>query len=351
MIKVGLDYHTQRSYLSVINDNNEEVHEGSIETVLLPQLFEDIGEAEVLFEAGYGWPRLVKLLEGSDVELKMCHAEDNRRIANDRRKSDRRDAANLAVYLSTGTYKPAFMPDDELRDERQLVRSRAYTVRKITRLKNQIQSLLAYAGVPKETINIFAMKNRYYFDTIDLPENTRVALDVNLESYDFHVAILKRLDDLMVEMNRKDSRARLLKTIPGVGEVVARTLLSEMGDISRFKTAKSLSCFAGLAPGQRQSGSSNHMTGITKEGSSHIRGVMVQAAWIAIRLDPALGEFYEELKQKKTAQKAICAVARKLVVSAWYILKKQVPFKARKPMFEDKPGVARGTTGGSSISG
>jgi transposase len=297
-----------------------------------------------LFEAGYGWPRLVKLLEGCDVELKMCHAEENRRIANDRRKSDRRDAANLAVYLSTGTYKPAFMPDDELRDERQLVRSRSYTVKKLTRLKNQIQSLLAYAGVKKESMNIFAMKNRYYFDTIELPENTRIALDVNLESYDLHLGILKRLDDLMMEMNRKDPRARLLKTIPAVGDVTARTLLAEIGDIGRFKTAKSLSCFTGLSPGQRQSGSSTQMTGITKEGSSHIRAVMVQAAWIAIRLDPALREFYEELKQKKTAQKAICAVARKLVVSAWYILKKQVPFKARKPMLEDKPGVARGTT-------
>ena len=348
MIKVGLDYHTQTSYLSVLDDANEEIHEGVIDTVRLPEFLGELGDAEVLFEAGYGWPRLVKMLEGIGVELKMCHAEENRRIARDRRKSDRRDAANLAVYLSTGTYKPAFMPDDELRDERQLVRSRAYTVRKITRLKNQIHSMLAYAGVPKASVNIFAMKNRYYFDTIDLPENTREALDVNLESYDFHLTILKRLDDRVVEMNRTDLRARLLKTIPGVGDVTARTLLSEIGDIGRFKTSKSLACYAGLSPGQRQSGSSTHMTGITKEGSSHIRGVMVQAAWIAIRLDPALREFYEKLKQKKTAQKAICAVARKLVVSAWYILKKQVPFKARKPMLEDKPVVARGTSGRKS---
>jgi len=343
MIKVGLDYHTRRSYLSILNEGGTDAQEGSIDTALLPGLFEDLGEAEVLFEAGYGWPRLVKLLEGSKVELKMCHAGDNRRIANDRRKSDRRDAANLAVYLRTGTYKPVFMPDDGIRDERQLVRSRAYTVRKITRMKNQIQSLLAYAGVQKPAINIFAAKNRYYFDTIDLRENTREALNANLESYDFHLEILKRLDDRIAEMNRKDPRARLLKTIPGVGEVTAGTLLSEIGDIGRFRTAKSLACYTGLSPGQRQSGSSTRMSGITKEGSSHIRSVMVQAAWVAIRLDPALREFYEELKQRKTAQKAICAVARKLVVSAWYILKKQVPYKARKPMLEDKPGVARGT--------
>jgi transposase len=347
MVTVGLDYHTKTSYLTVVDEKGEKTWEGEMASVELPRFFRTIPGAEVLFEAGYGWPRLVNLLEGIEVKLHMCHAEENRRIATDRRKSDSRDARNLAVYMETGTYKPAYMPDDEIRDERQFIRGRMYMVCKITRLKNQIQSLLAYAGVPKESMDIFAKKNGYYFDAVDVPEMTREILDANLESLDVHREMLKRLDARMKEMNRKDPRARLLKTIPGVGDVTARVLLSEVGDIGRFRTAKSLACYAGLVPRQRQSGGSMRAMGLTKEGSAHIRHVMVQAAWIAVRLDPALREFYEKLKDKKGSQIAICAVARKMVTFAWHILTKEVPYRAQKPKTEGKPAVAREKAGHS----
>ena len=344
MLYAGLDYHTKKSYVSLLDDAGVEIGGANLESGHeLADFLEGLDGVQVLFEAGYGWPRLVKLLANSGVELNMCHPEENRRIATDRRKSDSRDANNLAMYLKSGMYKKAYMPDDAVRDERQLVRGRAYTVRKITRLRNQVRSLLAYAGVQKVPANIFAMKNRYYFDTIELPESTRIVLDVNLESFDAHNEMLKRLDARMKEMNRVEPRARLLKTIPGVGDVTARTLLSEIGDIARFKTAKSLACYSGLVPKQRQSGESMRSMGLTKEGSAHIRAVMVQAAWITIRLDPAFREFYDELKARKNAQTAICAVARKLVTAAWYILKNDVPYRARKPVHESKPAVARGT--------
>ena len=73
-----------------------------------------------------------------------------------------------------------------------------------------------------------------------------------------------------------------------------------------------------------------------------MRWALVQAAWIAIRFDPALKEFYEKLKEKKNARVAVCAVARKMIVSAWHILKKQVPYKPQRPDSKGKPAVARG---------
>jgi transposase len=343
MISVGLDYHTERSYVSVMDEEGNEVWDGELGTVgELPRFLESLPEARVLFEAGYGWPRLARLLEDSSVELMMCHAEENRRIATDRRKSDRRDARNLAVYLKTGAYKPAYMPPAEVRDERQLVRGRTYMVQKMTRLKNQIQSLLAYAGVPKEGMNIFAKKNRDYLESVEVPELTREVLDANIEAMDLQGELLKRMDSRIAEMNRGDPRARLLKTIPGVGEVTARVLLAEIGDVGRFKTAKALACYAGLTPRQRQSGNTMRAMGITKEGSAHLRWVLVQAAWIAIRRDPALRQFYEKLQAQKGAATAVCAVARKLAVAAWHVLTKQVPYRARKPEAKGKPEVARG---------
>jgi len=346
MINVGLDYHTKSSYASVMDRDGDEVWHGELDSQNeLRQFLEELPDSRVLFEAGYGWPRLVKILEGSGVELVMCHPEANRRIATDRRKSDRRDAKNLAVFLKTGTYRKAYMPDAEVRDERQFMRGRTYMVRKITRLKNQIHSLLAYAGIPKEGMNIFAKKNCEYLETVDVPELTRENLDANVEALALHTDLLKRMNTRVAELNRHDPRARLLKTMPGVGDITARVLLSEIGDIDRFRTAKSLACYVGLTPKQHQSGNSMRTMGITKEGSAHVRWVMVQAAWIAIRMDPALRQFFKKLEAQKGSSIAICAVARKMVVAAWHILKKETPYRARKPETKDKPDVARGTAG------
>jgi transposase len=343
MVYVGLDYHTKWSYLTILGDGSEEVVEAKLDSRCeLAEFLGKLPDAKVLFEAGYGWPRLAKILEEIDVELSMCHPESNRRIACDRRKSDRRDSRNLAVYLKTGTYKPAYMPDEAVRDERQFVRGRTYLSWKITRVKNQIHSLLAYAGIPKESEAIFAMKRRSYLETVKVPEQTREILDVNIRELDFLTEQLAILDKRIVEMNRNDPLARLLKTIPGIGDISARVILAEIGDIARFPTDKSLACFTGLTPKQHQSGNTMRTMGITKEGSSHMRWVYVQAAWIALRFDPALREYYEGLEKEKGAQKAICAVAHKLAIASWHILTKRTPYRPQRPKAEGKPAVARG---------
>jgi transposase len=346
MITVGLDYHTKWSHVSILDESGEEVTEKRLDSRCeLKEFLEALPEAEALFEAGYGWPRLVKMLEGTDVNLHMCHPENNRRIADDRRKSDRRDARNLAVYLKTGSYKKAYMPDEATRDERQFVRMRINAGWRLTRIKNQIHSALAYAGVPKESVNIFAMKNRSYLETVEVLEHTRKALDLSVRQLDQDLEVMKELDGEIAAMNRQDPRARLLKTIPGVGDFTARVLLAEIGDIKRFPTAKSLACYAGLTPKQRQSGNSMRMMGITKEGSANIRWVLIQSAWIAIRIDPGLKRFYEKLEKEKCPAKAITAVAHKLVIAVWHILTKQVPYKPFESVDEGKPGVARGKSG------
>jgi len=343
MLNVGLDYHTKHSHISILDDQGEEVMEKKLDSQSeVAEFLKMLPEAKVLFEAGYGWPRLAKMLEETDVELIMCHPENNRRIATDRRKSDRRDAHNLAVYLKTGTYKPAYMPDAEIRDDRQLIRGRIYLAWQLTRIKNQIHSLLAYAGVPKESTDIFAKKNRYYLETVKVPEKTKKILDVNLESLDLHMKLIGELNKQIAEMNRNDPGARLLKTIPGIGDISARLIIAEVGDVRRFPTDKSLACFAGLTPKQHQSGNTMRTMGITKEGNPNLRWVLVQAAWIAIRMDPALREFYEKLEKEKGKAKAICAVAHKLAIAAWHIMTKQTPYRPQKPNAEGKPVVARG---------
>ena len=177
---------------------------------------------------------------------------------------------------------------------------------------------------------------------MEVPERTREMLDVDIRELDFLTEQLAIIDKRIIEMNRHDPMARLLKTIPGIGDISARVILAEIGDITRFPTDKSLACFVGITPKQHQSGNTMRTMGITKEGSSHMRWVFVQAAWIALRFDPALREYYERLKKEKGAAKAICAVAHKLAIAAWHILTKRAPYRPQRPKAEGKPVVARG---------
>jgi transposase len=344
MLYVGLDYHTKRSYVTILSEESDEIFAGQLDsrTELAGFLSSLPGEAQVLFEAGYGWPRLTSLLEGIDVDLRMCQPGHNTRIARDRRKSDLRDARNLAVYLKTAGYREAWMPDAPVRDERQLVRGRVSLQRKVVGIKNNIHSLLAYAGVPKESGDIFARKRRDYLESVQLPELTREVLDAMLAALDEMREQAKVLSAKIREINKSDPDARLLKTIPGIGDIAARLLLAEIGDIKRFRRDKSLACYTGLTPGQRQSGDRLTMTGLTKEGSSHMRWVLVQAAWVAVRLDPALKERFVALSKEKGDGPAICAVAQRLARAAWHVLTKKVPYKPEKPKAEGQPVVARG---------
>jgi transposase len=343
MINVGLDYHTKHSHLAILDEGGEKVWDGRVASEgELPRVLGEILEGRVLFEAGYGWPRLVRAMKDVDVELVMCHPVDNRKIAGDRRKSDRRDAENLAVFLKAEAFSPAYMAGEKVRDERQLIRGRVNMAWALTRVKNQIHSLLAYAGVPKESADIFAAKRRWYLETVELEDSTREILNSSLQALDMYKELIRKADARIREMNRKDPIARFLKTIPGVGDLTARIVLAEAGDINRFASDKSFACYSGLTPKQHQSGKTMRMMGLTKEGSSLLRWSLVQAAWLAIRMDPALQEFFTGVKARKNAKTAICAVARKLAVASWHVMTEKSPYRAQKPKIEGKPVGAPG---------
>jgi hypothetical protein len=117
-----------------------------------------------------------------------------------------------------------------------------------------------------------------------------------------------------------------LMQIPGFGILTSLILLAAVGDISRFSHAKKLVGYAGLGAGVHDSGKKHQEKAITKEGRKELRWALVQAAWAAVRSDPYWKSQYERLLQVKPANKAVVAIARRLLVSAWHILTKREPY-------------------------
>jgi transposase len=154
-------------------------------------------------------------------------------------------------------------------------------------------------------------------------------------------ALKKQLNECEKEIKKilkEDPQARLLQTIPGVGKISAFLLLAEIGPLERFPSPEKLCSYAGIVPSYHQSGQVEYRGPITKQGNKFIRWILVEAAHIAVRKDPALKEFYQRIRYKKGAHKATVAVARKLLTYVYHILKRQEPYRYQ-PRYPKKPGL------------
>ena len=143
-----------------------------------------------------------------------------------------------------------------------------------------------------------------------------------------------KLDALAEEASRaiareavKDSRVELLLGFKGIDYYTAMIIVNEIGDINRFSSPRKLVSWAGLCPSVRQSGGRCRMGGITKQGNKWVRWALVQAAHQAARHDGRLKAFFERVAARRGVQKAIVAVARKMLVSIYYVLKRREPYR------------------------
>jgi transposase len=116
---------------------------------------------------------------------------------------------------------------------------------------------------------------------------------------------------------------RLLKTVPGISTLTAMTLLTELYEISRFNNLDKLCSYVGLIPDTNSSGETDQKTGITKRRNSHLRGILIESAWVAVRKDPALVMTFNTLCKKMPKNNAIVRIARKLLNRIRYVLKNQ----------------------------
>ena len=145
----------------------------------------------------------------------------------------------------------------------------------------------------------------------------RLALDHIVEAIEDLTDRIQAMEtDIEGVFSTEDQRTKriLLESIPGIGPRCSRVLLAELGDIQRFPTADHLASYLGLTPAEYSSGDSIRRGSITRQGNGHIRALLVEAAWTAIRKDPIRRQFYARLAARMGGKKAIVAVARKLAI-------------------------------------
>jgi transposase len=188
--------------------------------------------------------------------------------------------------------------------------------RRVTASRNKIRRILSDYNADRE--DLFSAKGLAYLSKVPVVAADRFILDQLLEEWQQHHRRLKQIEEHLMRFAEgapvAEAEARaVLDTIPGVGPVTVDGVVSELGDIGRFRSAKQVCAYAGLAPGRRESAGRSKDLGITKEGSRLLRWLLVEAAWRLVHRTRRWKTIFEELAQRRGRKKAIVAVARRLL--------------------------------------
>lgn len=331
MLHTGMDMHKRFSVVTVIDDKGEEVVTGkklANQEAEVLAFFKGLDEdTRVVLEAGANWQWMCDLLDDHGIENILCHPLKTKAIASARIKTDKLDSRILSQLLRSDFVPEAYKPDQETRALRELMRYRAFLIRERTKTKNAIHALLTRGNIENPYSDLFGKAGLAYLKGLELPQQKRFFLDGYMNVLGNLTEEISRVDEKVSEEYKVSGEARLLSTMPGIGPLLSLFILSEIGDIQRFGTARQLSSHAGLVPSTSQSGGTVRHGRITRQGSRWLRWALVEAAIHASRYPGPLRSYYLKLKKSKGNKVARVAVARKISTYIFYMLKEGKTFE------------------------
>ena len=247
------------------------------------------------------------------------------------RKTDSIDSRKLARELSGKNLTGIYIPGENEEAERILSRLRIQLTKDQTRLKNRIKSLLNFLGVKlPENIELkhwsggfisYLQKLEFKYDPI---KQTLEQLLKQLSALRKQLTeVLKLLRKSVKQNERTQKIVNHLLTIPGVGFVTAITLYTEIMNINRFRRFDELSSYVGLVPSTHSSGEKERVTGMGQRQNVHLRNILIESAWVAVRKDPVMTMVFGKLSKRMKKQEAIVRIAKKLLSRIRHVWKQQ----------------------------
>ena len=284
-----------------------------------------------------GWVHDLCAGLGASIVVAHCRGEawQWRRV---KRKTDRDDALKLARLALLEQLPPVHMPSPDQRQRRRLILHRRGIVSRRTQSRNAIRSIFSQQGIALARGNkqwtragIAALKEHARpIGECDVEDLWRGRLQVELDLMDATDRQLKLVDAKLDALAERDDKVKLLQTVKGVGPRVAEAVVLHLDDVGRFKSAQQVAGYAGLVPRQIESGQMSRYGHITRRGPSLLRSMLVESAWVVWRHNEWARAWVDKISRGSRARRkiAIVALARKLLVILWAMLRTNQPFRA-----------------------
>jgi transposase len=277
---VGMDLHRRRSVLVRMTEDGRRL--GAARIGNSPQeLRREIARAgehpRVALEATYGWYWAADVLAAAGAEVHLAHPLGVKAYSYRRVKDDVRDAADLADLLRMGRLPEAWIAPREVRELRELTRYRHKLVHLRTSGKEQVHGVLAKLGVPVTHSDIFGASGSQWLDELNLPQPYAGKVCSLRQLIGWLDAEIAMFTDVITELLAGDRGWQVIQQLPGIGPVLAAVIVAEIGDITRFKNAEALCCWAGLTPRHYESDTKVIRGHITKQGPKLLRWAVIEA--------------------------------------------------------------------------
>ena len=268
-----------------------------------------------------------------------------------KRKTDKDDALKLAKLAVLGQLPTAHMPSPQQRQRRRLVHYRRVLVDRRTQIKNQVRSIYSQQGLslPKRGkawtrcgIEQIAEEARPLNECASIDDLWRGRLHTELQLLESLNRQIEQVDDKLDTVGASDDRVRLLRTVPGVGPRLAETVVAHLDDPHRFKSARHVASYAGLVPKQFESGTIKRSCRITRRGPALLRSMLVEVAWMVYMRNDWAKQFVKRISRGVASRKniAIVALARKLLVTLWAMLRDNTRWREPKVARESSLALA-----------
>jgi transposase len=334
---IGLDVHKKSWSVTILVDRME--HKTFTQppdpialNTYLQRMFPG-GRYYSAYEAGFCGYSIHRELNSLGIKNIVINAADIPTSQKDKlQKRDPVDSRKIARSLEKGSLHGIHVFDRNLEELRSLNRTRFYLMRDLRRSKTRIKSFLQYYGEPiplELDNNQWTLKFLSWLKEVKMKTlSGQDAFSNLISSYEYHRSQLLTLSRQIRERIREYDKElyTLLKTISGIGPLTASALITELGDINRFNNIDQLGSYVGLIPRIRESGETTYTGGITFRCNSFLRTLLIESSWQAIRMDPALMQYYHSHLINNKGHKVVIKVARKLLNRIRYVMKNRKPY-------------------------
>jgi transposase len=327
MLIIGCDFHTRYQQIAMAREETAEL-------LLERRLDHESGEAQAFYRSLQNLREPVRvgieatgpihwferLLAELGHELWIGDSAKIRASETRKQKTDERDAALILDLLLAKRFPRIWVPTPAERDLRQLLWHRHKLVSLRTMLGNQLHFLAMSQGLCRKK-KLFTKKGRGELVSLGLGPWASRRREELLQLLDQLAAPITELDRAVLEEAQRRDDAVLLMTHPGIGPVTALAFVLAIGSVTRFHRSKKIASYLGLNPSEESSGGRRRLGAISKQGNTMVRWLLIETVHHAVRFDPELRQDYQRLKFRRGHAVAKVAIARKLAVRMYWMLR------------------------------
>jgi transposase len=331
----GSDLHGNSNFLGIIDAQGKRVFKKKLpnELVLIRETLQPFqGElVGIAVESTYNWYWLVDGLMEEGYKVHLANSSAIQQYSGMKHLDDKHDAFWLAEMLRLGILPEGYIYPKEERPVRDLLRKRGHLVRLRTSLVVSLQNILSRNLGRKLRVNdVKSLREDRISSFLEMSEDIALAARVSKEAIDHLTRQIYKIEWAVQKKITLREGYRYLLTLPGVGKILALTIMLETGPISRFETVGDYVSYCRKVPSRWISNGKWKGSGNRKNGNKYLSWAYAEASEFARRLYPEPRAYYHRKMQKSNAAVAHSALLNKLARAGYYVIRDQVPFRPEK---------------------